>query len=84
MAGFIYTGYFFFGACLMAIFNKVVAHVVGRLSPNFLAVCEPNYTEGALVFTRHICTGMLVGRWWIVILTRSFDLMVFDTATKEQ
>ena len=59
MAGLFYTGYFFFGACLMAILNKGVAHMVGKLSPNFLSVCKPNYTSGALVFTRHVCSGML-------------------------
>ena len=60
MAGLFYTGYFFYGACLMAILNKGIAHMVGKLSPNFLAVCKPNYTEmdGANVFTRKICTGM--------------------------
>ncbi|XP_063689770.1 phospholipid phosphatase 2-like [Bolinopsis microptera] len=57
MAGLFYTGYFFFGACLMAILNKGVAHMVGKLSPNFLSVCKPNYTSGALVFTRRVCSG---------------------------
>ena len=42
----------------MGLLNKGVAHMVGRLSPNFLDVCKPDYSEETSVFTRHMCTGV--------------------------
>ena len=60
----------------MAILNKGIAHMTGKLSPNFLAVCKPNYTDAAIVFTREICTGMF-GKFefWPWSWSKFFDYM---------
>lgn len=59
MSWLFYTGYFLFGAFLMGILQTSIAHMVGGLAPNFLDVCQPNYSDSdtLVAHTRSICTG---------------------------